>query len=120
LSQALLEEIDFRIEARNQTEVRRCATIFSVPRVHERFTTERTIVSSRVRGRSPNAGFRNEEPALARALAPDAARGLLGMILLDGVFHADPHPGNVLVTPDGRLALLDFGSVGRLPAKRRE
>ena len=42
------------------------------------------------------------------------------MILLDGVFHADPHPGNILVTPDGRLALLDFGSVGRLSAKRRE
>ncbi|MFZ5721328.1 MAG: AarF/UbiB family protein [Pseudomonadota bacterium] len=36
------------------------------------------------------------------------------------MFHADPHPGNVLVTPDGRLALLDFGSVGRLSAKRRE
>jgi len=42
------------------------------------------------------------------------------VILLDGVFHADPHPGNILVTPDGRLALLDFGSVGRLSAKRRE
>ncbi len=120
LSEALLEEIDFRIEARNQAEVRRRATVFHVPLVHERFTTERTMVSARVRGRSPNAAFRNEEPALARALAPDAARGLLGMILLDGVFHADPHPGNILVTPDGRLALLDFGSVGRLSAKRRE
>lgn len=120
LSEALLEEIDFRIEARNQTEVRRRATVFDVPLVHERFTTERTMVSARVRGRSPNAAFRNEEPALARALAPDAARGLLGMILLDGVFHADPHPGNILVTPDGRLALLDFGSVGRLSVKRRE
>ena len=78
------------------------------------------MVSTRVRGRSPNAAFRKDEPALARALAPEAARGLLSMILLEGVFHADPHPGNVLVTPDGRLALLDFGSVGRLSAKRRE
>ena len=120
LSDALLEEIDFRIEARNQSEVRKRATVFHVPLVHERFTTERTMVSTRVRGRPPNAVFRSEEPALARALAPEAARGLLGMILLDGVFHADPHPGNVLVTPDGRLALLDFGSVGRLSVKRRE
>jgi ubiquinone biosynthesis protein len=120
LSEALLEEIDFRIEARNQSEVRKRATVFHVPIVHERFTTERTMVSTRVRGRPPNAVFRSEEPALARALAPEAARGLLGMILLDGVFHADPHPGNVLVTPDGRLALLDFGSVGRLSVKRRE
>lgn len=120
LSEALLEEIDFRIEARNQTEIRKRATVFHVPLVHERFTTERTMVSTRVRGRSPNAAFRSEEPALARALAPEAARGLLGMILLEGVFHADPHPGNVLVTPEGRLALLDFGSVGRLSVKRRE
>lgn len=120
LSEALLEEIDFRIEARNQTEIRKRAPVFNIPLVHEQFTTERTMVSTRVRGRSPNAAFRSEEPALARALAPEAARGLLGMILLDGVFHADPHPGNILVTPDGRLALLDFGSVGRLSAKRRE
>ncbi len=120
LSEALLEEIDFRIEARNQMEIRKRATVFHVPLVHEQFTTQRTMVSTRVRGRSPNAAFRREEPALARTLAPEAARGLLGMILLDGVFHADPHPGNVLVTPDGRLVLLDFGSVGRLSAKRRE
>ncbi|MDO9246314.1 MAG: AarF/UbiB family protein [Phenylobacterium sp.] len=120
LSEVLLEEIDFRIEARNQMEIRKRATVFHVPLVHEQFTTQRTMVSTRVRGRSPNAAFRSEEPALARTLAPEAARGLLGMILLDGVFHADPHPGNVLVTPDGRLVLLDFGSVGRLSAKRRE
>lgn len=120
LSEALLEEIDFRIEARNQTEIRKRTTVFHVPVVHERFTTERTMVSTRVRGRRPNAAFRGEEPALARALAPEAARGLLSMILMDGVFHADPHPGNILVTRDGCLALLDFGSVGRLSAKRRE
>ena len=39
---------------------------------------------------------------------------LLRQVVLDGVFHADPHPGNVLLLVDGRLALLDFGSVGRL------
>ncbi|MCV5090956.1 AarF/UbiB family protein, partial [Escherichia coli] len=79
----------------------------------------RTMVSTRIRGERPDAAFREAHPALCRALAPEAARGLLGMILLDGLFHADPHPGNVLVTPDGRLALLDFGSVGRLSARRR-
>lgn len=120
LSDALLEEIDFRIEARNQTEIGKRATVFQVPVVHERFTTERTMVSARIRGRSPNNAFRSDEPALARTLAPEVARGLLSMILLDGVFHGDPHPGNILVTPDGRMALLDFGSVGRLSAKRKE
>ncbi|WP_077549898.1 ABC1 kinase family protein [Pseudorhizobium flavum] len=120
LAHALLEEIDFRIEARNQEDVRQRTTVFVVPRVYRQFSTDRTLVSDRILGRSPNQAFRLAEPALAGTLAPEAARGLLGLMLLDGVFHADPHPGNVLVTPEGRLALLDFGSVGRLSAKRRE
>jgi len=48
--------------------------------------------------------------AQARALLEFMPR----QILVDGVFHADPHPGNILVLGDGRLGLLDFGSVGRL------
>ncbi|MBX6383996.1 MAG: hypothetical protein IRZ07_13650 [Microbispora sp.] len=120
LGDALLEELDFRIEARNQEEVRARGGPFVVPEVHRAWTTARTMVSTRIRGERPDAAFREAHPALCRALAPEAARGLLGMILLDGLFHADPHPGNVLVTPDGRLALLDFGSVGRLSARRRE
>lgn len=120
LAQALLEEIDFRIEARNQEDVRRRTTVFVVPSVYPQFSTERTLVSDRIVGRSPNPAFRLSEPALARTLAPEAAQGLLALMLREGVFHADPHPGNVLVTPKGRLALLDFGSVGRLSAKRRE
>ncbi|MGW4638527.1 ABC1 kinase family protein [Sphaerisporangium sp. NPDC004334] len=58
--------------------------------------------------------------------APDAgvlARTLLGtllrQIMVDGVFHADPHPGNILLLADGRLGLLDFGSVGRLDGSLR-
>ena len=38
----------------------------------------------------------------------------IGQVLDDGLFHADPHPGNLLVDPDGTIWLLDFGSVGRL------
>jgi ubiquinone biosynthesis protein len=53
--------------------------------------------------------------ALARALL----ECLLRQVLVSGVFHADPHPGNVLVLADGRLGLLDFGSVGRLDAAVR-
>lgn len=120
LAQALLEEIDFKIEARNQEDIRRRTTVFVVPRVHPQFSTNRILVSDRIVGRSANQAFRLAEPALARTLAPEAARGLLALMLRDGVFHADPHPGNVLVTPEGRLALLDFGSVGHLSAKRRE
>src|SRR3546814_4733217 len=83
LSQALLEEVDFRIEARNQEDVRRRTTVFIVPRVHPQFSTSRTLVSDRIVGRSPNQGFRVAEPALARTLASEAAQGLLALMLRD-------------------------------------
>jgi len=120
LRDALMEEIDFRIEARNQEEVRGRSSDFVVPKVYLEYSTAATMVSERVKGESPNAAFRRASPDLARSLAPLAARGLVTMVLIDGVFHADPHPGNVLVTSEGRLALLDFGSVGRLSERRRE
>ena len=56
-----------------------------------------------------------DRAALARALL----RSMVYQITEGGVFHADPHPGNVLLLTDGRLALLDFGSVGRLDAQQR-
>ena len=52
-----------------------------------------------------------------------AARGadaVLKMILLDGFFHADPHPGNVFFLPENRIVFIDFGMVGRLSPARRD
>jgi ubiquinone biosynthesis protein len=55
----------------------------------------------------------------SEALARTLLESMLRQIMLDGVFHADPHPGNVLVLPDRRLGLLDFGLVGRLGSSLR-
>jgi predicted unusual protein kinase regulating ubiquinone biosynthesis (AarF/ABC1/UbiB family) len=55
-----------------------------------------------------------------RALAEDLCKAYLDQILVDGFFHADPHPGNLLVTGDGRLALLDLGMVARIDPRMRE
>src|SRR5213075_2751125 len=54
------------------------------------------------------------------ALAEDVFRAYLQQILIDGVFHADPHPGNVLLTPDRRIALIDLGMIGRISATTQE
>ena len=54
-----------------------------------------------------------------KALAARGADAVLKMILVDGFFHADPHPGNVIYLPGNRLALIDFGMVGRLSPLRR-
>jgi ubiquinone biosynthesis protein len=109
------EELDFRVEARNIAAVARSGGI-QVPGVHRNLSTGRILVLDYLDGVSA----REAGPLLEQAGADrdDVARGLLGCMLrhvmIDGTFHADPHPGNVLVRPDGTLALIDFGLVGRL------
>lgn len=63
--------------------------------------------------------YANENPDEAPRLIKVLARVLLQTILEDGLFHADPHPGNVLVLPDGRLCLIDFGMTGELDEPMR-
>jgi ubiquinone biosynthesis protein len=81
--------------------------------------TARVLVMERMDGR-PLATIDGGTPAGMRAvLARSLLDCLLRQVMLEGTFHADPHPGNVLLLADGRLALLDFGSVGRIDAGLR-
>ncbi|GLZ32185.1 ubiquinone biosynthesis protein UbiB [Lentzea sp. NBRC 105346] len=122
-SVALREELDFRVEVRNTLAVRAGGQDSPVvlPTVHEKLCTERVMVLDRLDGVPLGADTTlsalddDSRVAQARALLTCVLR----QILVHGVFHADPHPGNVLVLSDGRLALLDYGSVGRLDAAMR-
>jgi ubiquinone biosynthesis protein len=127
---ALREEIDFRIEARNLATVaaaidppqaRKARGTVRVPQVFPQCSTSRILVIERFDGVSVrSADALLEELSLDRdALARDLLRCFLRQILRDGTFHADPHPGNVWILRDGNLALLDFGSVGRLDPLQR-
>jgi ubiquinone biosynthesis protein len=109
---ALREELDFKIEARNITAVA-AASDSSVGLPHVHLSTSRVLVMDRLDG-VPLRGAA-EDVGLARTLL----RFVLRQVMLDGVFHADPHPGNVLLLADGRLGLLDFGSVGRIDSALR-
>ncbi|WP_368732964.1 ABC1 kinase family protein [Streptomyces alkaliphilus] len=86
------------------------------PRVHQDLCTERVLVVEWLDGVTLNrADPVIEERDLDRAaLARDLLGCLLEQIMTKGIFHADPHPGNILVLEDGRLGLVDFGSVGRI------
>ncbi|MET9224746.1 AarF/UbiB family protein [Lentzea sp. NPDC003310] len=109
---ALREELDFRIEARNLAAVAAASdSTVGLPHVH--LSTSRVLVMDRLDG-VPLRGAAQDE-GLARTLL----RFVLRQVMLDGVFHADPHPGNVLLLTDGRLGLLDFGSVGRIDSALR-
>ena len=115
---ALAEELDFRVEARNIAEIAAAApagTAVVIPAVHTDLSTRRLLVLERLDGVSiRDAGPRLDELGADRpALARELLGYLLRQILVQGTFHADPHPGNVLVLRSGQLALIDFGSVGR-------
>jgi ubiquinone biosynthesis protein len=124
LKRSLLREFDLIKEARNLESF---AERFSeddtvrVPRVYWQYCGETVNVQEEL------IGIPGSDIERARAEGYDlgllAARGadaVLRMILIDGYFHADPHPGNVVYMPGNRLGLLDFGMVGRITDSRRE
>ena len=120
---SLERELDLAVEARH---VDRFARNFAddphilIPKVYWDFTSSLMNVQEYVAG-IPGTDL----PAIAAAdfdrkvLAARGSDAVLKMILVDGFFHADPHPGNVLYLPGNRIALIDFGMVGRLSALRR-
>jgi ubiquinone biosynthesis protein len=119
---AVREELDFRIEAANMAGVAASANgTVRIPALHQPLCGERVLVMQRLEGTPLSAaGPALDERGLDRqALARQLLASLLAQIMLTGVFHADPHPGNVLVLADGRLGLLDFGSVGRIDGSLR-
>ncbi|MCM8769200.1 MAG: AarF/UbiB family protein [Candidatus Omnitrophica bacterium] len=90
-----------------------------VPRVYPEFTTSRVLTMEWVDGVKINRIKEIEEMGLDRKkLALIGARATLKQIFVDGFFQADPHPGNLLVTRDGRLCYLDFGIAGQLNESR--
>jgi ubiquinone biosynthesis protein len=121
---AVREELDFRIEAANMAAVAASGVATGsvvIPVPYEPLCTGRVLVMQRLEGTPLSAAG----PLLAQngqdghTSARVLLEFMLRQILVDGVFHADPHPGNILLLHDGRLGLLDFGSVGRLDASLR-
>ena len=120
---SLERELDLAAEARN-TE--RFARNFAddpdicVPQVYWAWTSSVMNVQEFIVGIRGNDLASIDKAGLDRkALAARGADALLRMILVDGFFHADPHPGNVMYLPGNRIALIDFGMVGRLSSVRR-
>ncbi|MGW2824250.1 ABC1 kinase family protein [Streptomyces sp. NPDC001443] len=118
-AEATEAELDFRFEAANVLAARaalREHDPITVPEIMEEYTTARILVEERVPGRSISTpGILDGLEGGQRSSLADALLGLLVRQMAEGErFHADPHPGNVFFRPDGRLALIDFGAVGRL------
>ena len=121
---AVTEELDFGIEARNIAEIAAATpqppTVL-IPAVYADLSSRRLLVLERFDGPSiRDAGpLLDELGADRKALARGLLAALLNQILIQGTFHADPHPGNILVLRSGQLGLIDFGSVGRLDIRQQ-
>jgi len=123
-NQAIHEEMDFLREAENVIRIRdnfqRSPNVY-IPQVYPEFSSDRVLVMEYLEGTRIDdiAGLQAKGYDLTR-IARYGTDALFKMVLLDGLFHADPHPGNVLVLEGGRLAFLDFGVVGRIREELRD
>jgi ubiquinone biosynthesis protein len=123
-AQSLRSELDYLNEGRN---AERFAENFAdssdvhIPRVFWDTTTSRALTLERVRGVKISDGAALEAAGIDRpSLAQRSADILVKMVLDDGFFHADPHPGNFFVESDSRLGLIDFGLVGSLDERTQD
>jgi len=123
LQRAVREELDFRREAENAVRLReqlRGRSDVFIPRIYPELSSPAVLTMEKVAGIKLNqlhnlaaAGHSNEQ--IARRLVDV----MFEQIFIHGFFHADPHPGNLAVSGDGRLVFMDFGIVGKMRRSRR-
>jgi predicted unusual protein kinase regulating ubiquinone biosynthesis (AarF/ABC1/UbiB family) len=114
------EELDYELEAQNQRRIERLMRghpFVSVPRVHTDISTRRVLVSEYVVGERFEAVRRAEEPQRDR-YGEIVFRCFFGLVYRDRIVLGDPHPGNYLLRPDGRVCFLDFGLLRDVDAAR--
>jgi len=124
LRKSLMRELDYRLEAGNLHTFRARLAAFEriiIPEPVDNYSTGRVLTMDYIAGRKIT-----KLGPLARLefdgveLADELFQAYLQQILVDGVFHADPHPGNVFLTDDRRVALIDLGMVGRIGPRMQE
>jgi ubiquinone biosynthesis protein len=117
---SLVRELDFTLEARNMKIFRKNLTfpdLMYLPEVYEEITTPYALTMELVKG--VRLDQLPPDKALRERLARNGAKIMLDQMLRQGLFHADPHQGNLLVMDDGRLCFLDWGMTGRIGKELR-
>ncbi|WP_058300875.1 ABC1 kinase family protein [Gorillibacterium timonense] len=123
LSRSMLDELDYTHESRNTDAIARQFAANShvvVPQIYWSHTTAKVLTMEYIDGIKLNhARERDKEQFREERVGERFVNAMLKQIFTDGVFHADPHPGNLLVLPGGRIVFIDFGMVGRLSEEMR-
>lgn len=120
MREGLERELDFRREARNMTFFE-AENAFSEeirpPKAYEEFSSKRVLVMERIDGRRVADLTPGSDEA--KRFARIGSKSLFNQILISGFFHADPHAGNIKITDEGKLCLLDWGLTGQLTRRMR-
>ncbi len=123
-SKSMKAELDYSHEGRNTEKIARQflhSADIHIPRIYWQHTSSHVLTMEYVQGVKLN---RHEDIVAhghdLKAIAERFVHAMLHQMFIEGLFHADPHPGNLLVLDDGRLAFLDFGMVGRLSSDMKE
>ncbi|MGD8560276.1 MAG: AarF/UbiB family protein, partial [Gammaproteobacteria bacterium] len=120
---SIRRELDLAQECRNAERIARNLKDdpnIVIPRIYWDWTSERLNVQQYIKGIPGRQLDKVEEAGLDREqLAINGVTAVLHTIVVDGVFHADPHPGNAFYLPGNRIAFIDFGMVGRLTETRK-
>jgi len=122
-AEMIKEELDFRLESQHIETI--AANFAGDPHVHfpsvvHELSSERVLTTEYMHGVNiADLGKLAELGIDRQALAELVVTAYCQMIFVDGIYHADPHPGNILVQPDGSIVFLDFGAVARLSAEMK-
>ncbi|HCG98393.1 MAG: hypothetical protein A2074_05645 [Candidatus Aquicultor primus] len=112
------EELEFRLEASNIGRVKKSLRLFkhiTLPEVYLDYSTQKVLTLEFIDGIHITAIDELESDEIdKKVIASELFRAYIKQIIEDGFFHADPHPGNILVTREGMVYLIDLGMVGRL------
>lgn len=122
LVKVMKEELDYVVEAgytRTAARLLAPSPDLVVPQVYPELSSRRVLVMSRLSGVPVERGAERLSPERRTELARTLLQATLSGVLVDGFFHADLHPGNLLLLDDDRLGLLDFGAVGVIDQETR-
>lgn len=124
LEGSLRSEMDYQMELENTEQISRQLSSFEMlatPETYRQYSTSRVLTLSFIQGRRLSDLTPEELGQLdGEAIASQLLSAYLQQIVVDGSFHCDPHPGNILIAETGQLALLDFGMVGRFDMEEKD
>ncbi len=123
IANSLRLELDYKIEARNSEKIAHQFTAnpkVLIPKIHWEYTTEKMITMEYIEGIKLNEEERLHQAGYnIKNLGETVVNAIFQQILIDGFFHGDPHPGNILALPGEVIAFMDFGIIGRLSSDMR-